>query len=71
MANRTRVVMSFKHANEAGRGLLVHDKAELVFQKIMLDTGSYAKTVRVMRETYMIGITLDVIWQDELPKGGV
>jgi len=54
----TIVVFNMKYANERGKRLGIG--ADNVFQKIMLDTGSYTKSVRAMRETYRISVSLKV-----------
>ena len=57
---RTLLIADIRYANVRGIELYKSGNLDLVVQKILLDTNSWSKTVRAVRETYKIGISLDV-----------
>jgi len=57
---KTLLVIDMKHANLRGKQLYNTHGLENVIQKSMLDTDSWTKTVRAVRESYRIGLSLDI-----------
>jgi len=54
-----KLIFNCRRANAKGLKLIADDAVELVFQKLILDTGSYVKSSVLLKRTYGISTWLD------------